>query len=92
MEVDKYKLADEIRKSYLKHGNDSWVSIANDILPLLDVSGKLPTDREIEKHWEGIENMHLEAKRMSESQIKDIIFGAICGAEWMRDLVKGNYS
>ncbi len=32
MKIDKYKLADEIRLSYLKHGNDSWVSIAQDVI------------------------------------------------------------
>lgn len=28
---DEYELADTIRLSYLKHGNDSWVSIAKDV-------------------------------------------------------------
>lgn len=46
MEIDKYKLGNEIRKSYLKHGKDSWVSIANDILSLFGVSKSLTTEEQ----------------------------------------------
>ncbi len=35
MKLDKYKLADVIRLSYLKHGNNSWVSIADDTIKYL---------------------------------------------------------
>lgn len=29
-----YKLADEIRKAFLKHGNNSWVTIATEVSPI----------------------------------------------------------
>lgn len=31
-EIDRYTLGDAIRRSYLKHGKDSWCSIAEDVL------------------------------------------------------------
>ena len=30
--TDRYKLGDSIRQAYLKHGNDSWCSIADDVI------------------------------------------------------------
>jgi len=32
MKVDRYNLGEVIRKAYLKHGNDSWCSIADDVI------------------------------------------------------------
>lgn len=30
-DVDVYDLGDAIRRAYIRHGNDSWVSIARDV-------------------------------------------------------------
>jgi len=82
-------LADILHK--IQIGEKNITDAHAEICSLFSVSGMLPTDEEIEEHWDGIEKMHLEAKRMDENQIKDMSFGAKRGAEWMRDLVKGNY-
>ena len=38
--IDSLKLGDLIRESYLKHGKDSWVSIAKDVIRQMDLDEK----------------------------------------------------
>ena len=47
--VDRYELGDAIRRAWLKHGQDSWCAMADEVFAALAQPEPAPTDEELDE-------------------------------------------